>query len=188
MKLEDQEEVHQESQVESDAYEEEEAPTKTTLSSRFLNRVQSLGFIKTASEWAEYEEKKAWIGSNKILSSFNLYTGIKPGVSASVIAVAILGCFLRLSKKNPLLLSQILGVSYPAVKSMLAIERPQANDDERWLTYCNVRVRIYTRELFWNIHCPRSRTLVLSTHSQNILLAQAFDLVLALSERIFTFV
>ena len=40
-----------------------------------------------------------------------------------------------LAKRSPLLFSQLAGVSYPIYRSILAVERPRINDDERWLTY-----------------------------------------------------
>lgn len=40
-----------------------------------------------------------------------------------------------LAKRSPLVFSQLAGVSYPIYRSILAVERPRINDDERWLTY-----------------------------------------------------
>jgi hypothetical protein len=48
--------------------------------------------------------------------------------------ISIIGAS-KLSKSNPLLLSHILSVLFPVYRSILAIETPRINDDERWLTY-----------------------------------------------------
>lgn len=51
-------------------------------------------------------------------------------------ALAILGVlFTFAARKSPLLFSQLAGVAYPIFRSLIAIERPRINDDERWLTY-----------------------------------------------------
>ncbi|KAI8916362.1 TB2/DP1, HVA22 family-domain-containing protein, partial [Gorgonomyces haynaldii] len=41
-------------------------------------------------------------------------------------------------KNHPLLTSQTIGVLYPAYRTIVAIERPREDDDERWMTYWSV--------------------------------------------------
>ena len=76
------------------------------------------------------------INTNRILS---FVQPISPGV-ALILALSIGGISLgSLARRKPLFLSHLLGVGYPIYRSILAIERPRVNDDERWLTYCKFK-------------------------------------------------
>lgn len=110
----------------------------------FLNRYNGYtpGFIKRylqllLSSAAELED---YINTNVILNGVSTRTRISPAVSLFLFC---LGCVLGL-KTHPLFVSKVLGISFPIYRSLLAIERPRLNDDERWLTYCmNILLHSY---------------------------------------------
>ncbi|KAJ3164764.1 hypothetical protein HK101_000349, partial [Irineochytrium annulatum] len=59
-----------------------------------------------------------------------------PPVSFAI--ALILACFYalrRATRANMPLVSNLFGVIWPAYRSLRAVERPVADDDERWLTY-----------------------------------------------------
>ncbi|KAJ3091007.1 ER membrane protein DP1/Yop1 [Quaeritorhiza haematococci] len=62
-------------------------------------------------------------------------TGIPPITFALAAALVALATVRRMLKKSAQLLSNLVGVVYPAYRSIKAIERPEPDDDERWLTY-----------------------------------------------------
>ncbi|KAJ3292777.1 Receptor expression-enhancing protein 5 [Borealophlyctis nickersoniae] len=81
-------------------------------------------------------ERKAH--SNPILISIWHNAGVPPVTFAVLALVAVLASVRRMLKRSPLLLSNLVGVVYPAYSSIKAVERPQADDDERWLTYWSI--------------------------------------------------
>ncbi|KAI9099244.1 TB2/DP1, HVA22 family-domain-containing protein [Phlyctochytrium arcticum] len=76
--------------------------------------------------------------SNPILIALWKKLGIPP-MSIVVLAAAVaLASVKKVSKGRPLLLTNLVGVLYPAYQSLKAVERPEPDDDERWLTYWTV--------------------------------------------------
>ncbi|TPX69579.1 hypothetical protein SpCBS45565_g02332 [Spizellomyces sp. 'palustris'] len=75
---------------------------------------------------------------NAVLVAIHKKLGIPPmSVVALAGAVALVG-LRRMLKRQPLLLTNLVGVLYPAWQSIKGVERPEADDDERWLTYWSI--------------------------------------------------
>ncbi|KAI8820230.1 TB2/DP1, HVA22 family-domain-containing protein [Fimicolochytrium jonesii] len=64
--------------------------------------------------------------------------GVPPMSVVALVGVVALAFVRRLMKREPLLLTNLVGVLYPAYQSLKAVERPEPDDDERWLTYWSV--------------------------------------------------
>ncbi|KAI8607794.1 TB2/DP1, HVA22 family-domain-containing protein [Chytriomyces sp. MP71] len=60
---------------------------------------------------------------------------VSPLLQASVLVVVGMAIVRRAMKTNARLVSNVIGALYPALQSVLAIERPRADDDEKLLTY-----------------------------------------------------
>lgn len=76
------------------------------------------------------------INTQQILVRINKRVPISPAGIAGILTVFTGFILQRIGRKNPLFLSHLLGFLFPAYRSILAVERPRLNDDERWLTYC----------------------------------------------------
>ncbi|ORY45684.1 hypothetical protein BCR33DRAFT_716327 [Rhizoclosmatium globosum] len=60
-----------------------------------------------------------------------------PPLSQFIVLVLVgLSVFRRALQKNARFLSNVLGVAYPSLMSLLAVERPREKDEERLFTYC----------------------------------------------------
>ncbi|KAJ3010034.1 UNVERIFIED_CONTAM: hypothetical protein HDU68_002367 [Siphonaria sp. JEL0065] len=60
---------------------------------------------------------------------------VPPLTQAAVLATFVFSVFRRAMKQNARLVSNLLGFVYPALMSVLAIERPRDGDEERLFTY-----------------------------------------------------
>ncbi|KAJ3036580.1 hypothetical protein HDV00_002540 [Rhizophlyctis rosea] len=76
--------------------------------------------------------------SNPVLIAIWRNSGIPPIGFALIACVAILASVRRMLTRTPLLLTNLVGVVYPAYSSIRAVERPEKDDDERWLTYWSI--------------------------------------------------
>ncbi|KAI8586260.1 TB2/DP1, HVA22 family-domain-containing protein [Geranomyces variabilis] len=81
-------------------------------------------------------ERKAH--ANPVLIAIWKKAGIQPSVAVAIVGVVVAASLRRMLKRQPLLLSNLVGVLYPAYQSIKAVERPEADDDERWLTYWSI--------------------------------------------------
>ncbi|KAJ3282882.1 hypothetical protein HDU76_008570, partial [Blyttiomyces sp. JEL0837] len=86
----------------------------------FLPRLQSL---------------EKYTHSFPLLISLYKQAGIPPFTFAVAVIVAALIVVRRAIKANAPLVSNLVGVLYPAYRSIKAVETPQQDDDERFLTY-----------------------------------------------------
>ncbi|KAJ3415425.1 Receptor expression-enhancing protein 6 [Chytridiales sp. JEL 0842] len=73
-----------------------------------------------------------------ILISIYKSAKIPPITFALAVLLAVLAGARRLFKSKPALISNLIGFTYPAYRSLLTIERPRQDDDERFLTYWSV--------------------------------------------------
>ncbi|KAJ3124272.1 ER membrane protein DP1/Yop1 [Nowakowskiella sp. JEL0407] len=81
----------------------------------------------------EAVERKA--NSYSVLNSFHRLTKIPPIAIVGLISIVVLVTLRRIYRTNAHFFSNVVGVIYPAFSSILAIEAPNPDDDERWLTY-----------------------------------------------------
>ncbi|TPX55100.1 hypothetical protein PhCBS80983_g05607 [Powellomyces hirtus] len=81
-------------------------------------------------------ERKAH--ANPVLVAVWKKLGIPPMSVVALVALVVAGTLRKMLKKQPLLLTNLVGVLYPAYQSIKAVERPEADDDERWLTYWSI--------------------------------------------------
>ncbi|KAJ3117742.1 hypothetical protein HK098_006128, partial [Nowakowskiella sp. JEL0407] len=118
----------------------------TTLLEKSINRIDSNSpktlkpVLKLAHDYLtvplEAIERKAH--SYPVLNSVHRVTKIPPITFFGVLSLAVILVFRRIYRSNAHLLSNIIGVLYPAYASIRAIEAPNPDDDERWLTYWSV--------------------------------------------------
>ncbi|KAI9362084.1 TB2/DP1, HVA22 family-domain-containing protein [Zopfochytrium polystomum] len=95
-----------------------------------------LAFFKAAVDRIEAIEVRT--GAIPALVQIRQSTSIPPIAFAAAAFVAIIVAARRIVKANAPLVSNLVGAVYPGVRSILAIERPQQDDDERWLTYWTI--------------------------------------------------
>ncbi|KAJ3054971.1 Receptor expression-enhancing protein 5 [Rhizophlyctis rosea] len=76
--------------------------------------------------------------SNPVLIAIWRNSGIPPIGFALFACLAILASVKRMLNRTPLLLTNLVGVVYPAYSSIKAVEKPEKDDDERWLTYWSI--------------------------------------------------
>ncbi|KAJ3012418.1 hypothetical protein HKX48_006287 [Thoreauomyces humboldtii] len=81
-------------------------------------------------------ERKAH--ANPFLIAIWKQIGVPPMAVLSIASILAVATVRRLHRKHPLLLSNLIGVLVPAYQSIKAVERPEADDDERWLTYWSI--------------------------------------------------
>ncbi|KAJ3154881.1 Receptor expression-enhancing protein 6 [Geranomyces michiganensis] len=81
-------------------------------------------------------ERKAH--ANPVLIAIWKKAGIQPSVAVAIAGLVVAATLRRMLKRQPLLLSNLVGVLYPAYQSIKAVERPESDDDERWLTYWSI--------------------------------------------------
>ena len=85
---------------------------------------------------ARIEAFERRIGSVPFFVSLQKSTGM-PGLALAILLAAVTALAVRKAmKSNALLVSNLFGAVYPGLRSIKAVENPQQDDDERWLTYC----------------------------------------------------
>lgn len=84
---------------------------------------------------ARIEAFERRIGSVPFFVSLQKSTGM-PGLALAILLAAVTALAVRKAmKSNALLVSNLFGAVYPGLRSIKAVENPQQDDDERWLTY-----------------------------------------------------
>ncbi|KAJ3270361.1 hypothetical protein HDV01_007886 [Terramyces sp. JEL0728] len=80
-------------------------------------------------------ESEVHLSSHSILKSIQQRTNLSPPASFLLFTIISSVGIAKLSFRNPLLTTQLYGILYPLYRSLKAVETPELNDDERWLTY-----------------------------------------------------
>ncbi|KAJ3408427.1 hypothetical protein HDU80_005748 [Chytriomyces hyalinus] len=116
------------------------------ISSLLLRHISSLGSNPEAQPFIPQLNSLARmirLAERKLLNfpllvSIHRSTDFPPLAQAAVLLVAVLAMLRRAMKTHARLVSNLFGAIYPALQSILAVERPRADDDERLLTYWSI--------------------------------------------------
>ncbi|KAJ3118566.1 hypothetical protein HDU96_000518 [Phlyctochytrium bullatum] len=128
----------------TDSPETTQLPATTLLDTNLTAAETSLPQAKPALDLlrihvlTRIRQLEAYTHTFPVLLSIRKSTGIPPITFAIAAILAAVYAVRRATRVNAPLVANLFGVVWPAYASLRAVERPKADDDERWLTYWSV--------------------------------------------------